>query len=163
MKSLISLAIAGLIQSATAPTEGRQFGKSTNLETLANRLARIIPENRLEMLVNGVPSSLNIVDEKACLAAITRRVGTKGSDIKITGTEIASDFDGRIRFTYKKTRYAKTAEQAAEYEQNEECYAGRGEQDDEYQYPFTATLRDSIDFHLDEENNAKYGVEVICE
>lgn len=162
MKSLISLAIAGLIQAAVAP-EGRQFGNVTNVETLANRLARIIPDNRLEMLVNGVPSALNIVDEQACLAAITRRVGTKGSDIKIIGTEITSDFDGRIRFTYKKTRYAKTAEQAAEYERNEECYGGRGEQDDEYQFPFTATLRDSIDFHLDEENNAKYGVEVVCE
>jgi len=162
MKNLISLAIAGLIQAAVAP-EGRQFGNATNVETLANRLARIIPENRLEMLVNGVPSALNIVDEQACLAAITRRVGTKGSDIKIIGTEIASDFDGRIRFTYKKTRYAKTAEQAAEYERNEECYGGRGEQDDEYQFPFTATLRDSIDFGLCDDNIAKYGVEVIYE
>lgn len=161
MKNLISLAIAGLIQAAVAP-EGRQFGNSS-VETLAYRLSRIIPENRLEMLVNGVPSALNIVDEQACLAAVTRRVGTKGSDIKIIGTEIASDFDGRIRFTYKKTRYAKTAEQAAEYEQNEECYAGRGEEDEEYKFPFTATLRDSIDFHLCDENNAKYGVEVICE
>lgn len=162
MKNLISLAIASLIQAAVAP-EGRQFGNVTNVETLANRLARIIPESRLEMLVNGVPSALNIVDEQACLAAITRRVGSKGTDPKIIGTEITYDFDGRIRFSYKKTRYAKTPEQASEYECNEECYGGRAEQDDEYQYPFTATLRDSIDFHLDEDNFAKYGVEVVCE
>ena len=67
MKKMISLAIAGLIQAAVAPVEGRQFGNSSNVETLAKRLALIIPEEHVEMLITGVPVGLKVIDESALL------------------------------------------------------------------------------------------------
>jgi hypothetical protein len=159
MKNLISLAIAGLIQAAVAP-EGRQFGNNASVETLAKRLALLIPEENVEMLITGVPVNLKIIDETALLTSLSKRVRYPIDNLRIRGVEIDNAFRGVIRYSYSETRYAKTEEDATNFNDTEDWYNCSSEPRDDRQFPFKAWCGNSCNLELTDSQLEKYGLMV---
>ena len=160
MKKMISLAIAGLIQAAVAPVEGRQFGNSSNVETLAKRLALIIPEEHVEMLITGVPVGLKVIDESALFASLSKRLRQPIENLRIRGVEIDNNFRSVIRYSFSETRYAKTEEDAANFNDTEDWYNCSSEPREDRQFPFKAWICNSCNVELNEDQLKKYGLEV---
>lgn len=161
MKNLISLAIAGLIQSATATVEGRQFNFGDNgVETLSKRLALIIPEEYVEMLITGVPVGLSVIDENALLTSLSKRVRHPLDNLRIKGVEIDSNFRGLIRYSYSETRYAKSEEAAANFNDTEDWFSCPNEQREDHQFPFKAWCCNSCNIELNEDQLTKYSLKV---
>lgn len=161
MKNLISLAIAGLIRAAVAPVEGRQFNsENTNVEELANRLALIIPDDRVEMLITGVPVGLTVVDEQTLLTSLSKRVRYPLENLRLRSVEIDNNFKGVIRYSYSETRYAKSEKDATAFNDTEDWFSCASEQREEYQFPFKAWVCNSCTIELNEDNLKKYGLEV---
>ena len=159
MKSLISLAIAGLIQAAVAP-EGRQLSNGSNLETLAERLALIIPNNRVEMLLTGVPINVKVVDSERLLDALSKRVRHPLDSLRVRSVTVDEDFRGRIAYSYSETKYAATEEDAANYNDTEDWYNCSSEPRADRQFPFKAWCNNSCNIELNEDQLAKYGLEI---
>lgn len=105
--------------------------KADDEKVFMKRIGEILERNArmLEMLTEGVPVDVRIVDEEALIASIQKRNKEQNN---IMPTEVCIDDDFRVRATYKYTRtyWYSDEQKAAKRDWNDR----RSSKDDEHQF-----------------------------
>ncbi|WP_287385565.1 hypothetical protein [Lachnospira sp.] len=126
MKTIVSIAIAGLMQQAVDTDKPA-------VEHLAERIAMLIPDDCVNGLVEGVPFAAEVVDQNKFQSRLAKATQERSEDVRLQG-KIHVEPNGYITIpvAYRRTRWVESEEKATKCEKANDIYAGVGEKDDEH-------------------------------
>lgn len=154
MKTIASLAIAGLIQQATHES-------IPAVEKLSQRLAMLICPENLQSLIDGVPVAVRIVDRNKFQSALAKALDERPEDVRLQpGCDITVNPDGGISIPsqYRFTCYASSEEKAQELAERNDYYNGHSKKTDEYPFAYQGWRSSSRSTHVGKA--AEWGLEV---
>jgi len=154
MKTIASLAIAGLIQQAINESVPA-------VEKLSQRLAMLICPDNLQSLIDGVPVAVRIVDPNKFQSALAKALDERPEDVRLQpGCDITVNPDGGISIPsqYRFTCYASSEEKAQELAERNDYYNGHSKKTDEYPFAYQGWRSNSRSTHVGKA--AEWGLEV---
>lgn len=154
MKTIASLAIAGLIQQAINESVPA-------VEKLSQRLAMLICPDNLQSLIDGVPVAVKIVDANKFQSALAKALDERPEDVRLQpGCDITVNPDGGINIPsqYRFTCYASSEEKAKEYAEKNDYYNGHSKKTEEYPFPYQGWRSNSRSTYVGKA--ADWGLEV---
>lgn len=154
MKTIASLAIAGLIQQATHES-------IPAVEKLSQRLAMLICPENLQSLIDGVPVAVRIVDKNKFQSALAKALDERPEDVRLQpDCDITVNPDGGINIPsqYRFTCYASSEEKAQELAERNDYYNGHSKKTDEYPFAYQGWRSNSRSTHVGKA--AEWGLEV---
>jgi len=154
MKTIASLAIAGLIQQAINESVPA-------VEKLSQRLAMLICPDNLQSLIDGVPVKVRIVDSNKFQSALAKALDERPEDVRLQpGCDITVTPDGGINIPsqYRFTCYASSEEKAQELAERNDYYNGHSKKTDEYPFAYQGWRSNSRSTHIGKA--AEWGLEV---
>lgn len=154
MKTIASLAIAGLIQQATHES-------IPAVEKLSQRLAMLICPDNLQSLIDGVPVAVRIVDRNKFQSALAKALDERPEDVRLQpDCDITVNPDGGISIPsqYRFTCYASSEEKAQELAERNDYYNGHSKKTDEYPFAYQGWRSNSRSTHVGKA--AEWGLEV---
>jgi hypothetical protein len=154
MKTIASLAIAGLIQQAINESVPA-------VEKLSQRLAMLICPDNLQSLIDGVPVAVRIMDANKFQSALAKALNERPEDVRLQpGCDITVTPDGGINIPsqYRFTCYAASEEKAKEYGERNDYYNGCTKKTEEYPFPYQGWRSNSRCTHIGKAD--EWGLEV---
>ena len=104
--------------------------KADNEKVFMQRVGEMLErKGLLDMLTDGVPTDVRIVDEEALIASIKKR-NKEHNNIKPTKAYIDDDFRVKVEYKYTRTYWYSTEEKAARQDWNNR----HSSQDEEHQF-----------------------------